>query len=129
MTRIDIDCGSIELLQEKMLLLTYKDNYFIRFNDAIEIKDAFETLCPTGPIYCIVNLKRQFLNISPSAQRFLAKESPVLPRVKATAFIASSLPSRLSINYFINRYKPTYPSQVFSNVNLGLNWLNAIATN
>ncbi len=124
--RIDIECGSIEIFQENTLLLTYKDNYFVEIDDALKIKDAFETLCPEGPIYCIVNLKKQFLNMSSEAQVFLARKSPVLPRVMCTGFVLNNLPSRLIIMFFINRFRPTYPTRVFSNVDAAIAWADSI---
>lgn len=125
-TKIEIACGTIEVLQENTLLLTYKDDYFIQIDDAIKIKDAFEAIYPTGPIYCIVNLKRKFLDISSEAQNFLARKSPVLPRVKCTAFVINNLPSRLIITFFISRFRPIYPTRVFSNIDAALYWLNSI---
>lgn len=128
MTRIEIECGSIEILGEGTVLLTYKDNYFVSIDDAIKIKDTFETFLPSGPIYCIINLKRQFLNMSSEAQDFLAKKSPVLPRVKGTAFILNNLPSRMVVNFFIKRFKPIYPTKVFNNLDSSIKWLDSIKT-
>ena len=124
LTRIDIEAGSIELLDENLLLLTYKHNYYVDMEDALKIKDAFEALCPTGPIYCIVNLRKQFLSISSEAQHFLAKTSPVLPRVKGTAFVLNNLPSRLIIRLFISQ--SVYPTKVFKDTETAILWLNSL---
>ncbi len=124
LTRVDIESGSIELLEKNTLLLTYKNNYYVGIEDAFQIKDAFETLCPKGDIFCIVNLRRQFLNISSEAQHFLAKTSPVLPRVKGTAFVLNNLPSRLIIRFFVNQ--SIYPTKVFKDIEGAKEWLKSL---
>lgn len=123
MTKIDLDCCSIEAIDHNVILANYKDDHFVTLEDAYTIKESYEKLMPTGDIYTVINLKKQFLDISLTAQKYLARESPILKRIKATAIVLNNLPSRLIITFFIKRIKPIYPIEVFGSHKEAIAWL------
>ncbi|MFK8045621.1 MAG: hypothetical protein AB8B72_09000 [Crocinitomicaceae bacterium] len=126
MTKINLASCTIEKIKDKLILVSYKDDYYVNLVDAIEIKETFETLIPEGDIFAIINLQRRFLQVSQEAQKFLGQDSPLLPRIKGVAMVLNNLPSRLIIKFFINHFKPSYPSEVFKNATMAKKWLETI---
>jgi len=87
------------------------------------VNDVFEKIIDSHNIYSIVNTKSRFLNITKEAQKYLASEAPIVPRVKGSKVVINNLPTRLLVRFFIRFFSPKFPTKTFRNEHEALLWL------
>lgn len=125
--QINIDCASIELLENGIILIMYEPDYEVELKDVKEVEKAFIQLSDSSKIYCLMDTSGRYINFTSEAQKFLSSEASIVQegKIKASAIIINNLPNRLFAKLFSNFFKPKFPMKIFSNQKDALNWLKS----
>ncbi len=67
-----------------------------------------------------------FGSMTSEAQRFFASEAKSISQIKASAIIVNNLPIRILVKFYLNFFKPNYPTKIFANVALAKEWFMEI---
>ncbi len=127
--KIRIKAGMVTRLQDDLIHMVYTDEYTIEVEHVREFNDLVDSWMPDGEgAYFIVNLRGKYNDIRREAQDYLAKDAPILfkKKVRATAVIIDNLAGRILSKFFIQFFKPKYPTKIFSTDLDALNWLKSV---
>ncbi len=122
---IEIECATIRKIADDIIYLENKDDFDIELVDAIEINAAYEKLANNSPVYSILSSAQSFNNFSKDAQEYLARTAPFVQAnlLAGSAIVVTNLPNRLLAKFFINFYKPSYPTKITASVQEAETWL------
>ncbi|NOQ72588.1 MAG: hypothetical protein GQ574_11330 [Crocinitomix sp.] len=74
----------------------------------------------------IVDLTDSFGSMTKEAQKFFAQDAPSIPQITASAIIVNNLPIRILAKFYLNFFKPRYPTKIFPSLEPAKIWLNSI---
>jgi hypothetical protein len=58
--KLNIDCASIELLENGIILIKYKSEYEVKLKDVKEVEKAFIQLSEGRDIYCLMDTSGRY---------------------------------------------------------------------
>ena len=115
-----IDCCIIEM--------EVKDGEFFELEDVEKSHKAHLELSGGKPFCILLDTKEGYFNVSPEAKKKIA--SPEYAKfMKASAFVVTSLPARLTGNFFIKFMKPPAPTKLFAKKEEAVAWLKGFEKN
>jgi hypothetical protein len=77
----------------------------------------------------LVDLTDSYGVMTKEAQQFFAKDAPSTPQITASAIIVNNLPIRILVKFYLNFYKPHYPTQIFPTASPAKEWLEGFIEN
>ena len=123
---IEINCAVIKKLAEDVILIIYKDDFYVELKDVLEVEGVYKELSDGKPIFSILDSTNQYVNFSKEAQNFLAKGSDVVFQLIASTVVINNLPVRLMTQFFILLHKPLFPTKIFKTRQEALDWIDLL---
>ncbi|MBV6484285.1 MAG: hypothetical protein KFKLKKLM_00781 [Flavobacteriales bacterium] len=120
MTKITLNKATCHLLEEGVILVTYKNNVEIDINEVIEIRNTTHQLANGKAFVAIYDAGEDTL-ITKEAREISAKDGNITNR-KAMAIIVKHLGQRIIANFFINLNKKIHPMKAFTNREDAVKW-------
>ncbi len=122
-SEIKLSHSLIVLRSDGILELHTSNEHVYEIGDVIENVEAFGKLTGNkkAPVLIIGGC---FTSLSKEAREFMASEES-LKYSLCEAFLLSSLPQKLLINFYIKVNKPLVPTMVFSDKDKAVNWLKS----
>ena len=120
MNKIELHKATCELLEEGVILITYKDKVEIELEDVIELRNITNQLACGKPYVSIYESEPETI-ITKEAREISSKNGDIANR-KALAIVVSNLAHRLIVNFFINMNKHIYPMKAFNTKEEAIKW-------
>ena len=111
-------------LEDDVLFVRMKPNIDIGVAELSELFELSNKLADFQKRFVIVDTRENF-NSSHDIRAFYTDERLIKFRY-ADAFIVTSLPMRLLVNFYITFDKPKIPSKMFNSEADALNWVNSL---
>ena len=123
-----ITCADIEFISDNIIQVHYKDEHYTELSDVIEMNNLIDDYANGRPIYTIVNNNHKFTTFSKEAQRYLAKDAPIVKNkiMRCSAVIVDNLPSRIIARFLLNFYKPRFHMKIFSDYDKAMAWVQKL---
>jgi len=119
-SKITLKHSTIILREDGILELHTHDDHVYEVSDVIENVEAFGKLSNYKGAPVII-IGGSFTSASSEARKFMATAES-LKYSKCEAFILSSLPQRIIINFYIRIDKPLVPTKVFKTKEEAILW-------
>ncbi|MCL4856630.1 MAG: hypothetical protein KJZ55_05055 [Flavobacteriales bacterium] len=120
MTKIELNKAYCELIEEGVILITYKNNVEIELDEVIEIRNITNDLAKGKPYVSIYDAGND-TTVTKEAREISAKDGIIVNR-KAMAIIVKHLGQRILANFFINLNKKTHPMKALTNIEDAIKW-------
>jgi hypothetical protein len=122
-SEIKLSHSLIRLRADGILELHTSDEHVYEIEDVKENVAAFGKLTENKKVPVMI-IGGSFTSLSNEAREYMASEES-LKYSLCEAFILTSLPQKLLINFYIKINKPLVPTMVFSNNYKAVNWLRS----
>jgi len=113
----------IALRSDGIIELHTSSEHVYEIEDVIENVEAFGKLTGYKKVPVLI-VGGAFTSLSKDAREFMATEES-LKYSLCEAFLLSSLPQKILINFYIKINKPLVPTAIFSDKEKALNWLKS----
>ncbi len=120
MNKIELNKAICELIEESVILVTYKSKAEIELEDVIEIRNTTHQLA-NGKEYVSIYDAGEETTVTKEAREISAKDGNIANR-KAMAIIVKHLGQRILANFFINLNKKIHPMKAFTNRAEAIKW-------
>jgi len=120
MNKIELNKAICELIEESVILVTYKSKAEIELEDVIEIRNTTHQLA-NGKEYVSIYDAGEETTVTKEAREISAKDGNITNR-KAMAIIVKHLGQRILANFFINLNKKIHPMKAFTNRGEAIKW-------
>lgn len=120
MNKIELNKAICELIEESVILVTYKSKAEIELEDVIEIRNTTHQLA-NGKEYVSIYDAGEETTVTKEAREISAKDGNITNR-KAMAIIVKHLGQRILANFFINLNKKIHPMKAFTNREDAVKW-------
>jgi hypothetical protein len=120
MNKIELNKATCELIEEGVILVTYKDKVEIELEDVIELRNVTNQLA-CGKDYVSIYDAGEETTVTKEAREISTKEGNIQKR-KAIAIIVKHLGQRIIANFFININKKMHPMKVFGKKEDAIKW-------
>lgn len=120
MNKIELNKAICELIEEGVILVTYKSKVEIELEDVIEIRNTTHQLA-NGKEYVSIYDAGEETTVTKEAREISAKDGNIANR-KAMAIIVKHLGQRILANFFINLNKKIHPMKAFTNKDEAIKW-------
>ncbi len=110
------------LLEPGIIKIVVRESEFLELEDVKLMHEANLKLSENKSFCVLLDVTRKYFSVSTEGKELLAGEeySKVL---KASAFVVTSLATKIMGSLFIKINKPKSPTQLFTNENQALEWL------
>ncbi len=122
-SEIKLSHSLIAFRADGLLELHTSDEHVYEIEDVKENVEAFGKLTGNKKVPVMI-IGGSFTSLSKEAREYMASEES-LKYSLCEAFILTSLPQKLLINFYIKVNKPLVPTMVFSNNDKAVNWLRS----
>ncbi len=126
---IDLDTAVIQRYSEKILITRYKNGATVHLEDAIEIDETHFELSHGLEVFTIVDMGGIENKVSKRAQEYFTKKGKMIPKIKAVALIIDGIGNRLMSRFYMQLYKPYYPTKIFSSRKRAIDWFDKLEAN
>jgi hypothetical protein len=72
----------------------FKDNYVVELEDVKMVDLVYDELSQEKSVFSLINAKGKLTEMSNKAQKFLAHEAIMVPRIKGVVLVLYNLPVR-----------------------------------
>jgi len=125
---IELSKSRHTLIEPGIILMLVKEGEFFEEEDAEKSHQAHLELSDGQPFCILLDTMNGFFNVSPEAKKRIASKE-YAQHLKASAFVVTSLPARLTGNFFIRFLKPASPTHLFGKQSEALEWLRKFNKN
>lgn len=109
-----------------VVYLIFKEDAELDVPEVRELVAAAEKLSKGKPYLLLSDTRKDNLIITPQA-RVVGAEKKEAKFLVANAVIVNSLPVQLTMNFFVNFNKPTFPLKIFNTEKKALEWIYTFA--
>lgn len=128
MEKITLSFAEFSLLKDNVVQIDYTNENPINVERGIELVQAINKLTHNQPSAAIHNVGDKYI-FTTDALRFMGSQlSTDKHHYIARAIVATNPAARISINNFINLYKPLIPTKLFSDLEEAYAWLDELLT-
>lgn len=120
MNKIELNKATCHLLEEGVILITYKNDVEIDIDEVIEIRNTTHQLAD-GKAFVSIYDAGDDTTVTKEAREISAKDGNIANR-KAMAIIVKHLGQRILANFFINLNKKIHPMKAFTNREDAVKW-------
>lgn len=120
MNKIELNKSTCELIEEGVILITYKSKIEIELEDVIEIRNITHELA-NGKAYVSIYDAGDETTVTKEAREISANDGNITNR-KAMAIIIKHLGQRIIANFFINFNKKMHPMKAFNTKEEAIKW-------
>ena len=123
---VELEKGSIQRKDEDVIITTYKAGAIVDLIDAKEIDRIYITMAEGQEIFSLVDLTAENSDLTNEAQAFFSRRAFIVPHVKGAAIVISGVRSRIVARFYIQYFKPLYPTKICSSIEEALNWFDSV---
>jgi hypothetical protein len=124
--KITLSFAEFSLLKDNVVLIDYLNEEPLNVEKGIQLVESINKLTCNKPSAAIHNIGDKYI-FTTDALRFMGSQlSTNSHNYSARALVVTNSAGRISSNNFINLYKPLIPTQLFSEVNEALTWVESI---
>ncbi len=120
------EVATIKKLDKDVIKTTYKTGVSVEIQHAKEIDNIYLDLSKGEPVYSIVHAVGIHSNMTNEAQKFFSKENGMVQKINGAGIILSNLPIRLLARFYIQFYKPKYPTKIFNTEQDAIKWFEEL---
>jgi hypothetical protein len=120
MNKIELNKSTCELIEEGVILVTYKSKAEIELEDVIEIRNTTHQLA-NGKAYVSIYDPGEETTVTKEA-REISSEAGNIQNRKAMAIVVKHLGQRILANFFINLNKKIHPMKAFTTRDEAIKW-------
>lgn len=123
---VEFEKATVTRLEDDTLLTTYKKGAVLDLIDARELDALYVTMAQGNEVFLLVDLTAPDADLTNDAQAYFSRKAQVVPSVKAAAIVINTLRARIVARFYIQYFKPLYPTRIFSNLEEAQQWFDAL---
>lgn len=123
---VEFDKAIIKRLENDLIVTVYKPGALIDLIDAKELDSVYMTMAQGQEVFSLVDLTAPEADISNEAQVYFSRKARIVPSIKAAAILISGFKGRIVARFYIQYFKPLYPTKIFSNAEEAQLWFDSI---
>lgn len=120
--KYELEKAIIEKIDEDILVTKYKQGYDIELEDAEVIDRTHYEMSQGRDVFTIVDMAGVENRVTKKAQEFYTKKAKMIPQIKAVGLIMDGLANRMVSKFYMQLYKPYYPTKIFKSRNEAIKW-------
>ncbi|MBK9190065.1 MAG: hypothetical protein IPM77_00440 [Crocinitomicaceae bacterium] len=94
--------------------------------DAKEFDAAYMNLSQGKEVFYISDLTAPDADLTNDAQAYFSRKARIVTNIRAAAIIINTLRGRLVARFYIQYFKPLYPTKIFASVTEAQEWFETI---
>ncbi|MBL7899076.1 MAG: hypothetical protein JNJ99_11115 [Crocinitomicaceae bacterium] len=122
---IEFDKAIIQRVDD-IIITTYKKEAVLDLIDAKEFDAAYVSFSQGKEVFYISDLTAPNADLTNDAQAYFSRKARIVPNIKAAAIIINTLRGRLVARFYIQYFKPLYPTKIFGSVEEAQQWFESI---
>lgn len=122
---IEFDKAIIRRVDD-IIVTTYKKQAVLDLIDAKEFDAAYMNLSQGKEVFYISDLTAPDADLTNDAQAYFSRKARIVPNIKAAAIIINTLRGRLVARFYIQYFKPLYPTKIVGTVEEAQEWFESI---
>ncbi len=112
----------LDISDENLVHLIFPQDLDFGLKQAKSIERIILEQIESEKFTIISDFTDSFGSMTSEAQRFFANEAESINQITASAIIVNNLPIRILVKFYLNFFKPIYPTKIFANVVLAKEW-------
>lgn len=118
-----IDQISLQFYANNRVEIHYPKEFEITIETARKMDQIIVDHVQLNDFTLLVNFENSFGSMPREVQRYFAREAPSSGQLKKSAIVLNSLGIQILVKFYMNFFKPAYPTQIFSSVDSAREWL------
>ena len=123
---VETELATIQRLDNDLIVTTYKERAIVDLIDAKEIDRIYVTMAQGQEVFSLVDLTAPDADILNEAQAFFSRKAFIVPNIKGAAIIIKGIRSRIVARFYIQYFKPLYPTKIFSTTDEAQKWFDTL---
>ncbi len=124
--KMTLSFAELSLLKENLVVIDYLTDEPLNVEKGIEMLEIVKKLTNNQPSAVIHNIGDKYI-FSTDALRFMGSQLTTDSHsYSARAIVATNPAARIAANNFINLYKPLTPTQLFSELEPAISWVEGV---
>lgn len=119
---IVLDEISVRFYPQKRIEIHYPKEFEITMETARQMDKHILKHVGTESFRLLINFENSFGNMPQDVQRYFAKEAMSIPQIEKSAIVLNSLGIRILVKFYMNFFKPKYPTQIFGSLTEARVW-------
>ena len=120
---LELNCGTVSKLQDKIILIQFRDGFNLNEDDAIAVRDAAFELIGEGKFLTIIDARNIGGSMGRRASQYFAQNEKLVARRMAQAIVVNTLALKLVVRFYIKINTPKREAQIFEKIEEALEWL------
>lgn len=113
-------------IDEDIIVTTYKEGAVLDLIDARELDSVYVTMSQGNDVFYLVDLTAPDADLTNDAQAYFSRKARIVPNIKAAGIVISTFKGRIVARFYIQYFKPLYPTKIFGSVDEAKNWFESI---
>lgn len=123
---MEFDKAIVQITNEDVLVTTYKKGAVLDLIDAKELDASYVSMIKGNEVFTIADLTAPEADITNDAQHYFSRKARIVPSIKAAAIIINTLRGRLVARFYIQYFKPLYPTKIFASIEEAQLWFESL---
>ena len=119
----ELQCGTVEKLNDQVVLIRFRDGFYVELNDAISIGEAALELFEGRKFVALIDARNIGGTVDKEASNYFAQNEKLAAHRMAQAIVVNSLALRLVARFYIMINKPLREARVFDTIEEAMEWL------
>jgi len=123
---VETDLAIIQRIEGDVIVTTYKEKAIVDLIDAKEIDRIYTAMAQGQEIFSLVDLTAPDADILNEAQVFFSRKALIVSKIKGAGIIIKGIKSRIVARFYIQYFKPLYPTKIFSSAEEAQKWFDSL---
>lgn len=123
---VETDLAVIQRVDGDLIVTTYKENAIVDLIDAKDIDRIYMSMTKDQDVYSLVDLTAPGADILNEAQAFFSRKAMIVSKIKGAGIIIKGVKSRIVARFYIQYFKPLYPTKIFSSTDEAQKWFDSL---
>jgi hypothetical protein len=123
---VELEKGTILRKDGDTIVTTYKKGAIVDLIDAKEIDRIYTTMAQGQDVFSLVDLRAAGSDLTNEAQTYFSRKALIVPNIKGAAIVIEGVRSRIVARFYIQYFKPLYPTKIFGNIDEAVKWFETL---
>ena len=123
---VEFDKATIKRLDGDVLQTVYKKGAVMDLIDAKELDSVLVTMAQGQEVFSLVDLTAPDADLTNDAQSYFSRKARIVPSIKAAGIVINSVRARIVARFYIQYFKPLYPTKIFGSTEEALRWFDVV---
>lgn len=123
---VELDKCTIQRKKGDLIITTYKKAEVVDLIDAKEIDRIYTTIAQGQEVFSLVDLRAKDADLTNEAQAYFSRKALIVPQIKGAAIVIDGVRSRIVARFYIQYFKPLYPTRIFASIEEAEKWFDAV---